>query len=119
MHPSLIKADTVAAISDASETVLTLHSKFWFTASALARSACTPEFISETLYIIPNFSVSGSNSFNNWICSFTGLISEVPVTFLPGFSFDSTNPAFTASVTAVNKIGIFLPSILLNLLPFG
>ena len=40
------------------------------------------------------------------ICCATGFISEVPVRFPPGASFDATRPEPAGSVTAVKRTGI-------------
>ncbi len=40
------------------------------------------------------------------ICSFTGVRSEVPVTLVPGLSFDLTSFASAGSVTAVTSMGM-------------
>ena len=54
----------------------------------------------------PTFWTAGLISLISSNCSFTGFISVVPVTLVPGSSRLLTTPASTGSVTAVIRIGI-------------
>ena len=54
----------------------------------------------------PTLVAFGSNSLTNLIWSATGLISDVPDTFPPGFWALLIIPDATGSVTAVNNTGV-------------